>query len=120
MHAPKPEYSPAHIVENYDWGSLGNARVVDIGGGQGHIAMELARHFGNIDIVVQDMKDVVEKASVELPDHLRGKVQFMAHDFFTPQPIIADVYFLRWVLRNWFDKELLCSHSEGPNPVSFF
>jgi hypothetical protein len=28
----------------------------------------------------------------------------MAHDFFTPQTVVADVYLLRWILHNWSDK----------------
>lgn len=27
----------------------------------------------------------------------------MAHDFFTPQPIKADMYFFRWIFHNWSD-----------------
>lgn len=28
----------------------------------------------------------------------------MNSDFFTPQPVTADVYYLRWILHNWPDK----------------
>jgi hypothetical protein len=35
-----------------------------------------------------------------------GRVEFMVHDFLTEQPVRgADVYFLRWVLHNWSDKD---------------
>jgi hypothetical protein len=28
----------------------------------------------------------------------------MAHDFFEPQTVVADIYLLRWILHNWSDK----------------
>jgi O-methyltransferase domain len=35
---------------------------------------------------------------------LKGRVTFMAHDFFAPQTVQADVIYYRWSLRNWADK----------------
>lgn len=96
------EYDAVHAVDNYDWGSLGSATVVDVGGAQGHIAIELAKHFGNLNLVVQDMESVVSGAKV--PEEFTGRVRFEAHDFFQPQDIVADVYFLRCILHNWSDK----------------
>lgn len=37
------------------------------------------------------------------PD-VADRIAFMAHDFFAPQPVVAGVYFLRWILHNWSDK----------------
>lgn len=64
--------------------------VVDVGGAQGHIAMALARQFGNLRIVVEDMEKVIE--GCEVP-----------HDLFAAQTVKGDVYLLRWVLHNWPD-----------------
>ena len=30
-------------------------------------------------------------------------ITFQAHDFFDPQPTVADAYFLRCILHNWDD-----------------
>ncbi|KAF4633293.1 hypothetical protein G7Y89_g4831 [Cudoniella acicularis] len=104
VFAARPEYDPLYIIDNYDWASLGPTQVVDVGGAQGHIAMSLARRFENLNILVQDMDKVVEKAELGVPEELKGRVRFMAHDFFAPQTIQADIFFFRWILHNWSDK----------------
>ncbi|KAH3992735.1 hypothetical protein HBI13_030810 [Parastagonospora nodorum] len=39
------------------------------------------------------------------PEDLQKRAQFMAHDFFSSQPIQgADVYYLRWILHSWSSK----------------
>jgi hypothetical protein len=39
-------------------------------------------------------------------EHKRPQIQFMKHDFFTPQVVLnADVYFYRWIFHNWQDEE---------------
>lgn len=55
--------------------------------------------------MVQDFAAVVEAAEKDVPGTLTGRVKFMAHDFFTEQPVQgADVYFFRWIFHNWSDK----------------
>jgi hypothetical protein len=37
-------------------------------------------------------------------EHKRPNIQFMKHDFFTPQVVKdADVYIYRWIFHNWAD-----------------
>ncbi|KAK5625638.1 hypothetical protein RRF57_001354 [Xylaria bambusicola] len=98
------EYNSTHVVNNYDWASLGQVHLVDIGGGAGHVSVELATHFPNISVTVQDMENMFEGADSQIPAELQGRLKYMVHDFFTPQPVKADVYFLRWVFHNWSDK----------------
>lgn len=93
-----------YVLKSFDWASLGSAKVVDIGGSRGHIAISLARVLPNISVVVQDMAHVVEGADSEVPVELQKRISFQAHDFFQPQGVIADVYYIRWVLHNWPDK----------------
>ena len=99
-----PAFDAAHINRSYDWNSLGNALVVDVGGSQGPIALSLAKEFPSLKFVVQDLAATIEGADALLPAELGGRVDFMAHDFFTPQPVQADVYILRWIFHNWSDK----------------
>ncbi|KAI0469792.1 S-adenosyl-L-methionine-dependent methyltransferase [Xylariaceae sp. FL0804] len=94
----------SYALDYYDWASLGQARVVDVGGARGHIAIALASRFPNLSLVVQDMEKVVEGAENDLPRELRGRVKFMAHDLFSPQKVEADVYYMRWILHNWSNK----------------
>ncbi|KAJ2990847.1 hypothetical protein NUW58_g2757 [Xylaria curta] len=98
------DYDPVHVVNNYDWESLGAATVVDVGGSQGHIAIQLAKHFSNLKILVQDIESVVANADSRVPEEFKQRVRFEAHDFFQPQAVAAEVFFLRLVLHNWPDK----------------
>ncbi|EPE28206.1 S-adenosyl-L-methionine-dependent methyltransferase [Glarea lozoyensis ATCC 20868] len=102
----RPQFNLSYVTDHYDWESLGPAQVVDVGGSQGHVSMALARKFKNLNVIVQDMERVVENATV--PEDLQGRMRFMAHDIFTPQPVQgAEVYYLRWILHNWSDKYCL-------------
>ncbi|KAI1807228.1 S-adenosyl-L-methionine-dependent methyltransferase [Daldinia bambusicola] len=103
IFSERPQFDLSYITDHYDWESLGQAQVVDIGGSGGHVSQALVRKHSNLNAIVQDMEKVVEGATV--PNELKEKVKFMAHDFFDPQPVQgADVYFLRWILHNWADK----------------
>ncbi|KAJ4371312.1 hypothetical protein N0V83_004529 [Neocucurbitaria cava] len=82
---------------------VGKAQVVDVGGSSGHVSLALARKFSNLSLTVQDMEQMVANATV--PEDVQGRVKFMVHDIFSPQPVKnADVYYLRWIMHNWSDK----------------
>lgn len=54
---------------------------------------------------MQDRPQVVALGQKNVPSHVRGRVEFRAHDFFQEQPVKdADVYMLRWILHDWSDK----------------
>ncbi|ETS77607.1 hypothetical protein PFICI_09669 [Pestalotiopsis fici W106-1] len=101
-----------HLLDHYDWASLGPAQVVDVGGSDGHTAYALARRFHKLQVVVQDMSpppDEVVAAAGSSDDNNKdngaaGRVRFMAHDFFQTQTVAAEVYHFRRVMHNWSDK----------------
>ncbi|ORY18123.1 cercosporin toxin biosynthesis protein [Clohesyomyces aquaticus] len=89
----------------FDWSGLPTgSTVVDVGGSQGHVSVHLARKFPHLKFVVQDLGAVVDGAEDKIPEELKSRVQTMAHDMFTQQPVSADVYLLRYVLHDWPDK----------------
>lgn len=99
------DYDLTYVLDHHEWASLGPARVVNLGGSQGYVSITLAKRFPDLTFVVQDdMEQVVEGAAANLPADLTTRVQFMAHDLFNPQTVVADVYFLRWDLHNWSNK----------------
>ena len=98
----KPGFENKHMVEGYDWAAVGNGLLVDVGGSHGSLSMAIADRYPEIRCVVQDRPEIVETASV--PPAIANRFEFLAHDFFTKQPLSADVYLLRWVLHNWSDK----------------
>ncbi|KAF2113610.1 hypothetical protein BDV96DRAFT_601098 [Lophiotrema nucula] len=104
MHSG-PGYLMRHVIDHFNWGDATQGLLVDVGGGQGTIAAEIARALPNIRCIVQDLPNVVEEAKV--PDDLRERerLSFMAHDFFVEQPVKgADIYYLRWILHDWSEK----------------
>ena len=44
-----------HLAASFDWGSLGEGVVVDIGGGSGHLSIPVAQEFPQLQFVVQDL-----------------------------------------------------------------
>jgi hypothetical protein len=100
-----PGFEPLHILDNYPWEALGEATVVDIGGSHGSISIALAQRFPSIRCIVQDRPEVIAKGKMAVPQNVSSRVSFMAHDFFTEQPITgAEVYYFRWILHDWSDK----------------
>lgn len=100
-------YDLEHLVRGYDWAALDRigGTVVDVGGGHGGVSTVLAASFPNINFVVQDLPGTAKEGEDILPAHLRGRVSFQGHDFFTEQPVKrADIYFFRFILHNWSDK----------------
>ncbi|KAI0871506.1 sterigmatocystin 8-O-methyltransferase [Hypoxylon argillaceum] len=102
-----PEYDVRHVIDNYDWHSLGQARVVDVGGSRGNVSIQLAKKFPELKVLVQDKEEVIQGAENDLPEEVKDRVSFAVHDIFSPQTVEADVYYLRWILHNWPDKALI-------------
>ncbi|KAF2688362.1 methyltransferase [Lentithecium fluviatile CBS 122367] len=100
-----------HLVEGFDWASLGEAKIVDVGGNSGTASMALAKHFEKLSFVVQDMPEPVHNGRLQaqsLSRKISERIQFVEHDFFTPQPDEtkgADVYLFRMILHDWPDED---------------
>ncbi|KAI0900877.1 S-adenosyl-L-methionine-dependent methyltransferase [Annulohypoxylon nitens] len=97
-----PDKTADGIFDHYPWEE--KATMVDIGGSHGSVAIGIAERFPHIKCFVQDLPDTAAKGAARLPNELKDRVTFMAHDFFTPQPVAADVYFFRSIFHNWADK----------------
>lgn len=106
--AQQPRSSLKFIQSGFDWDSLGTATVVDVGGHTGSCAVAIAEAAPKLHVIVQDRPDVVAMAQEPktnvVPVELQGRVSFQAHDFYTPQPTPADVYFFRKTLLNHTDR----------------
>ncbi|KAI0104012.1 hypothetical protein GGR51DRAFT_239765 [Nemania sp. FL0031] len=77
---------------------------VDIGGNTGQQARALLERYPELAgrVVVQDRQETIASAPM-----VKG-VQFMAHDFFSQQPVKgAKYYYLRAVLHNWDDDKVV-------------
>ncbi|KAL6694171.1 O-methyltransferase domain-containing protein [Trichoderma pleuroticola] len=93
-------------LETFDWESLGEATVVDVGGSNGHVSAMVAKSHPRLHFIVQDLpglQSAFDEAMASAPK-LAGRISFQVHDFFTPQPVSASAYMLRNILHDWPDK----------------
>ncbi|KXN84698.1 Sterigmatocystin 8-O-methyltransferase [Leucoagaricus sp. SymC.cos] len=95
--------------ENCDPGTT----VCDLGGGNGHIMLDLVNAFPNIEPIIQDLPPVVEQAK-ELwkevnPSAVQtSQVRFVALDFLEDIPVSeCNFYYLRHVLHDWPESDCL-------------
>lgn len=91
------------LAEGFDWASLGEATVVDVGGSSGGVSILLAERFPALNFVVQDLSEAIEGAAEKVPTNVARRIRFMTHDFFTDQTVVAKVYLLRAIFHNWPD-----------------
>ncbi|KAL4882157.1 S-adenosyl-L-methionine-dependent methyltransferase [Aspergillus karnatakaensis] len=82
--------SPLSLVQSYPWKTIGKGTVVDVGGSTGNVSTLIAIGMAE-----------------KLPDDLRERVHFQAHDFFTEQTVIADAYIFRNIFHNWSDSRCI-------------
>ncbi|GKZ60306.1 hypothetical protein AnigIFM60653_008906 [Aspergillus niger] len=104
-------FDPCHLCKSFDWSSLGDGVVVDMGGSTGHVSIALAESFPSLRFVVQDLPDVVSNSikrleERQLPLSVTTRIQFQGHSLFDMQPVKgAAVYLLRQILHDWPDRK---------------
>lgn len=67
----------------------------------------MAQHFPDLEIIVQDLPEAEQAFNKNTPAELRPRLSFQAHDFFTPQPVEADIYMIKLILHDWPDSECI-------------
>ncbi|KAL6710124.1 hypothetical protein ACN47E_009915 [Coniothyrium glycines] len=96
------------LKESFHWAEISKGKVIDVGGGSGHMSVALARAFPNLELIVQDSFSMLSSASQNDFSDLNGRVTFMPHDFFTTQPVSgAAAYLLRYITHNWSDGDCI-------------
>ncbi|KAF8520309.1 S-adenosyl-L-methionine-dependent methyltransferase [Gautieria morchelliformis] len=106
------------LFKGFDWSKLPrDSLVVDLGGGNGSEAFEIAKKAPHLKIIVQDREQTIQQVTVptwegnsEQAAMLKsGQVKLEAQDFFESQPShIAQkvsMFFLRFITHDWkFDQ----------------
>lgn len=85
-----PGLAATDVPHLYDWSSVGKGLVVQVGGQRG-VAIELARRFGEVKLLIQDRADV-KNAKARLPAELKDRIDFQPHALLDKQDVEADVY----------------------------
>ncbi|KAF8172983.1 S-adenosyl-L-methionine-dependent methyltransferase [Mycena galopus ATCC 62051] len=106
---------PAEMtLEGYDWSQLpAGSKIVDVGGGIGHLSLTIAKHYPHLRVVNQDLGQPIEISKAHwretFPEHLDSQmVEFQVHDFFAAQPVKdAAVFLLRYILHDWTDEQAM-------------
>ncbi|KAH9895356.1 S-adenosyl-L-methionine-dependent methyltransferase [Xylariomycetidae sp. FL2044] len=102
----------AHVYD-YPWDQLGEATVVDVGGGVGGFPLQLYSVYPKLKFVVQDLQGMIQEAAgvweKQQPTALSsGRARLMVHNFFDENPIKgAEVYWMRAVTHNWPDEQVV-------------
>ncbi|KAJ3982678.1 S-adenosyl-L-methionine-dependent methyltransferase [Lentinula detonsa] len=100
------------LAKVYPWTSQpANTTICDVGGGNGHVTMNLMKAHPHVKVVVQDQPQVIEMAqkfwAKEYPGAIeKERVQFVPFDFFKDAAVQGcDFYYIRSILRDWPDTE---------------
>ncbi|CAG8117134.1 unnamed protein product [Penicillium olsonii] len=96
----------AELRNRFPWADLANKKVVDVGGGSGHISIFLATEFPELNFVVQDVNTIMLEQGPKRDDFslVQDRVSFMQYSFYEPQPVTdAGLFFLRQVIHNYPD-----------------
>lgn len=96
--------SAENVLMHYDFDSKDSVQLVDIGGSHGDVAIQLAEKHPKLSCIVQDLPTVVANMDGHIPEHLRSRVKYQVHDFWSEQPVKgADIYFFREIFHDWSD-----------------
>jgi hypothetical protein len=96
-----------HILHGYDWATLGEGPIVDLGGGDGHVSIPIAKEYPELRVIIQDLEANREHAANLIPTELKHRFSFQAQDFFRPQSCTtgAKVFFMRHIMHDWPDED---------------
>ncbi|KAK6503058.1 hypothetical protein TWF481_008093 [Arthrobotrys musiformis] len=102
-----------NLLRAYDWTKIRKgATIVDVGGATGFVCIEIAKSHPHLNFQIQDLSvpslETGKKNIAKDSPELASRFQFVEHNFFNEQPTKgADVYFLRFILHDWPDNDVM-------------
>lgn len=94
----------AAAVSTYDLSGV--RRLIDVGGGHGHLVATILRRYPRMAAVVYDQPSVVRDAAPVLAEAgVADRVELVAGDFFESVPPAGDAYLLSMILHDWDDTQ---------------
>jgi acetylserotonin N-methyltransferase len=93
------------VVAAFDLGCF--KRLVDLGGGTGHLAIEACRRYPSLRAAVLDLPEVVPLTrEVIAASGLGDRIEVIAGDFFRDEIPEADLYALGRIVHDWGDEKI--------------
>jgi ubiquinone/menaquinone biosynthesis C-methylase UbiE len=92
------------VLEHGDF--TGVKKLVDIGGGFGHLTIALLEKYRDLQGVVLDVPDLIPVAKKSLPvkdPQVAARLEYVGGDMFTSVPR-ADAYIMKHIIHDWDDE----------------
>ncbi len=111
-------FAAAAVLEAYDFSNV--RTIMDVGGGNGSMALLLLRHHPEMKGKVCDLPYIETQAKQSIQSADAGhRCEFIATDFFQSVPKGADLQVLKFILHDWNDDECVrilrnCRESLAP------
>jgi SAM-dependent methyltransferase len=94
----------AAILDAYDFSDIDT--VIDVGGGNGSLLIEMLRRYPSMQGVLFDLPHVAERAARDIEEAGLGeRCRTVGGNFFEAIPEGADAIVLRHVIHNWRDED---------------
>jgi hypothetical protein len=92
------------LLRSYDFSGI--SRLMDVGGGSGELLGAIARQNPKLRGTVFDLPRCAEAAGKHLRQiGISDRVEFVAGDFFTSVPAVADAIILKSIIHDWNDAQ---------------
>jgi SAM-dependent methyltransferase len=95
------------VLEKCDFSSA--RKIVDVGGGFGHLAVALLGKYPTLQAAVLDVPEVIPVAKERFPVNdpaVASRLEYLARDMFESVPE-ADVYIMKHIIHDWDDERCL-------------
>jgi hypothetical protein len=76
-----------------------------MGCNQGYVSIAIAEKYPNLKFIVQDTAGMRTPETIaHVPENLKDRISLTTHDFFTPQTVVAEIYFFRWIFHGFSEQ----------------
>ena len=100
FHGPETQA----MIDAYDY--TGVNTLVDIGGGNGTVLIEVLKRYPNLKSVLYDLPGVIDRAKANLASAgVALRCQTIAGSFFEAAPPGGDAYQMRHIIHDWTDEQ---------------
>ncbi|RZQ59520.1 methyltransferase [Amycolatopsis suaedae] len=119
MMASHTDVFAAAVATEYDWSAV--RRVVDVGGGLGHLLAELLRRHPHLHGTLVDLPNTAAAGKPVLDSaEFQDRYEICGQSFFDPLPAGGDVYLLANIVHDWADHEAIailrrCAEAASPH-----